>query len=332
MKISFQSGLKDYFQKHLIHERGASENTIKTYRDTFVQLLEFFKDEKKIDPNKIKIDDINRDNILLFLDWLEINKKVSIATRNNRLAAIKSFIKYIQNYLPEYLDTAVQVLAIRSKKAEIKTINYLTIEATKHLFASFDQNDKHDLRDLCIILLLYDSGARVSELINIRNLEVSKFKPYTVVLHGKGNKTRIVPIDETVWAQLNRYIKLYKVKPDEYLFTNSRKEKLTREGVSYVLKTHFEKAKDLNRSLYPKNISPHCLRHSKAMHLLENGVNIIYIRDFLGHVSVTTTEIYSKASPELKKKYIELHNNQITSVEYDEEQEAELLKWLKDNL
>ena len=144
---------------------------------------------------------------------------------------------------------------------------------------------------------------------------------------------RIVPIDKSIITLINRYITMYDVKSDEYLFFNSRRQKLTRKGIDYIVEKNFYIAKEQNPNLFPGTISPHCLRHSRAMHLLENGVNLIYIRDLLGHTSVTTTEIYSKANPEIKRKHIEESSAQLIDVsDYDDTQKNDLLDWLRNNI
>ena len=157
--------------------------------------------------------------------------------------------------------------------------------------------------------------------------------PATLVLHGKGNKTRIVPVDKSVINLLKEYINTYEIKPDEYLFFNSRRQKLTRKGIEYIVEKYFTIAKENNPELFPETFSPHCLRHSRAMHLLENGVNLIYIRDLLGHVSVTTTEIYSKANPEIKRKHIQEATKQLIDLEdYDIQEKDDLMEWLRNNI
>ena len=325
--------LNDYFTDYLTNKKGVSNNTLKTYRDCFVYLIQFLDEVKKIKPSKITISTFNFDLINEFLDYLETNKGVSASTRNNRLAAIKSFFKYVGYRMPEYLNIVSTIRGIPKKSYSQKEINYLTIEATKHLLNSFNLNSKKEYRCFSIILLLYESGARVSELINIKKRDIRLDKPYTLVLFGKGNKYRRIPIDPTVIEVIKKYIELYNVKNDEYLFFNSRREKLTREGVNSILNKYFLKAKNKNSSLYPDHISVHCLRHSKAMHLLENGVNLIYIRDLLGHTSVTTTEIYSKANPEIKRKHIEeVSKLQNINLNYSKKQKDELLDWLKNNI
>lgn len=311
------------------NQKNSSDNTLKTYRDAYVELLEYMN-INGIPSHKIKLDDFNYDLINNFLDWLEETKKVSVSTRNNRLAAIKSFFKYVSYHCPEYLNICSSILEIHKKKTISKPMNYLSIEAFECLIKSFNRKDTRELRDLTVILLLYESGARVSELINIKVSDLRLSKPSTVTLFGKGKKIRIVPLDYSVIEIIKEYIKKFDIKNDEYLFFNARREKLTREGVNYILQKHFKKIQKDNKILFPSSISPHCIRHSKAMHLLENGVNLIYIRDILGHTSVTTTEIYSKANPETKRKHLIKAAEQINiDSDYSEEDKEELLTWLK---
>ena len=330
---SFSRLISSFFNDYLIRQKGYSPNTLKSYRDSFVSLIGYMDTVKHKKPDSITIKDLDYETINSFLDWLEKEKNVTVSTRNNRLAAIKSFFKYVGFHEPQYLDISSSVREIGKKKTISEPVNYLTIPAIKHFFNSFNFNDRKELRDLCIILLLYESGARVSELCSIRRNELRTEKPYNLILHGKGNKDRLVPVDPAVIELIEKYISEYDVQNNCFLFFNSRKEKLTREGVNHILKKHFQQAKNNNPSLYPDNISAHCLRHSKAMHLLENGVNLVYIRDLLGHTSVTTTEIYSKANPEIKRKYLEAAANGLNiDIDYSQQEKNELLSWLKNNI
>lgn len=333
VKNDFQKIVQEFFTKYLSNERGVSKNTIKNYRDTFVNLFEYIKCEKHIQINKIRMEDINNLLIINFLNWLENEKRVSTSTRNNRLAGLKSFFRYTANHYPVYVNQCTLILDIKNKKQTITPMNYLTIEAIKHLLSMFDTKDIKQLRNLCIVLLLYESGSRVSELINIHTSDLKLMPPHTLVLHGKGNKTRIIPIDSTVINYINNYINIYNINNDDYLFQNSRHEQLTREGITYILNKSFEQARLIKPLIYPKKISPHCLRHSKAMHLLENEVNLVYIRDFLGHESVSTTEIYSKANPEMKRKHLEKASQKLIATgDFSYEEKEVLLEWLKHNI
>ena len=329
----FSKLLSDYFLKYLLNQKGVSENTIKTYRDAFVLLLKYMASNKSIKAYHVKINDFSYETINEFLDWLEEIKGVSVSTRNNRLAAIKSFFRYVSYVDPEYLEICSSILSIQKKKCNSKTMNYLSINAYIDFISRFNKNDLKDLRDLCVVILLYESDARVSELINVRKKDLHLEKPYTVILQGKGRKIRSVPLDYSVVKILNKYIKKYNVSDEDFLFFNARRNKLTREGVNYILQKHFKIAKEINNLLYPSTISPHCIRHSRAMHLLENGVNLIYIRDLLGHSSVTVTEIYSKANPEIKRKQILENASRIEMKEdYEEEEKENLLEWLRNSI
>ena len=231
--------LEDFFVKYLSVERGCSINTRKNYRDTFVELFAFLNETLDIPSNKICMETFSFDTINSFLDWLEETKGVSVATRNNRLAGIKSFFKYVSYKEPYRLNLCSSILDIKAKKNISAPMNYLTIAAIEQLFASFDLKDPDELRDFCIIALLYESGARVSELIYIKLCEIRLDMPSTVVLHGKGGKSRIVPIDRTLAAKIRRYVSLFKKEPDDYLFTNAQKKPLSRRGVDYILQKHF---------------------------------------------------------------------------------------------
>ena len=325
--------LESFFQKYLPVERGCSINTTKNYRDAFVYLLEYLKSANNLSASQITMEKLEMQTIVSFLDWLETDKRVSVSTRNNRLAAMKSFFKYVSFREPMYLNQCNSVLAIKAKKTETVPMNYLTIAAIELLFQSFDLSDVAELRDFCVIATLYETGARASELISIRCYEVRTEGPATVVLHGKGGKTRITPIDKTLAGYIKKYISAFRIKQDDYLFMNSQRKQLTRRGVDYILQKHFLQVKAENPDAFPAKLSPHCLRHSRAMHLLENDVELIYIRDLLGHSSVTTTEIYSKANPEIKRKHIQNVTKQI--IDHDDftvEQQEDLLSWLKKNL
>lgn len=334
MKNDFPFHISKFLVDYLQTQRGASTNTSKTYRDAFVQLLEYLYETKGLRSDKVGLKDLTPEVITGFLDWIESEKKVTVATRNNRLGAVKSFFRYLSYREPEFLSTCTVILGIRQKKFEPKPMNYLTLDAYKLLLASFNVDDKKQMRDLCIVAVMYESGGRVSEIAGIRSVDFKSENPYTLLLHGKGKKTRIVPIDKSVGKLVDRYRQIYKVKEDEPLFFNTRREPLTREGLNYVLQKYFCMARKNRPEIFPPTISPHCIRHSRAMHLLENNVNLIYIRDLLGHSSVMTTEIYSKANPEIKRIRIEEATKTLLgdNIGYTEEEKNELLNWLKNNI
>jgi len=330
----FAYSLTSYLSKYLPGEVGASSNTVQSYRDTFSLLLKYCASEKGVPVEKLTLNQLDRRLIEGFLSWLEDERKCSASTRNQRLAAIHAFFKYLQLEQPHSLYQYQQILSIPMKNVRKKSINYLNLDAIKNLLDMPDRNTKDGRRDLVLLSLIYDSGARVQEIADVKVADIRLHPPATVKLTGKGNKTRIVPLMEPMVKLLEQYLKdnkLYLPQCNEYpLFRNSGGNKLTRSGIAYILKKYFSKAKELFPECFPDAISPHVLRHSKAMHLLQSGVNLIYIRDLLGHVNVQTTEIYAKADSSMKRKALEKAYADVVSDELPVwQQNADLLEWLQ---
>lgn len=330
----FAYSLTSYLSKYLPGEVGASINTIQSYRDTFSILIKYCASGKNIPAEKLTLNQLDRKLIEDFLRWLEMERKCSVSTRNQRLAAIHAFFKYLHLEQPQALYQYQQILAIPMKKAMKKSINYLTLDAIKNLLDMPDRNTKGGRRDLVLLSLFYDTGARVQEIADVRVADVRLHPPATVKLTGKGSKTRIVPLMEPMAKLIEQYLKdnkLHLPQCNEYpLFRNNKGNKLTRSGIAYILKKYFSEAKETMPECFPDKISPHVLRHSKAMHLLQSGVNLIYIRDLLGHVNVQTTEIYARADSSMKRKALEEAYADVVSDELPEwQQNANLLAWLQ---
>ena len=329
----FAEYLSEYFLKYAPRQTGYSINTIKSYRDTFTVFLRYLNDKLRIKPERLTFERISKKMIEEFLIWLEKDKRCSVATRNQRLAAIHAFFRYVQIEAPENLNLVNLILSITSKKVADSSISYLTIDAVKALLATPDMKTKKGLRELALIALLYDSAARVQEVADLIIGDI-RLSPATVKLTGKGSKTRIIPIMGQTAKLLNLYLKEYGLHGEEAinlpLFSNRANYKLTRAGISYILSKYVETAKKNCPKLFPKKVSPHILRHSKAVHLLQANVNLIYIRDFLGHSSVTTTERYAKADSEIKRKAIEKASyNFLPDKKYSSREKHELFTWLK---
>lgn len=307
-KENFAYAVSRFFQFYLPGERGFSENTIASYRDTFKQLLMYCKKEKGIEPDRLVLSDFSRDLVTGFLAELEKDGK-SVSTRNQRLAAIKSFFGYVKFAFPEYLYVSQSILGIRMKRQPEPAVNYLTVDGISVLLRQPDTSCRSGYRDMLMLTLLYDSGARVSELAKIRIGEIRLQTPATIILHGKGGKDRIVPLStktaDLIRNYLNRECLGNPESKDKLLFTNRQGTQLTRTGVTYVLKKYADMAHCEQSNDFDGNLSAHCIRHSKAMHLLQAGVPLIYIRDFLGHAKISTTEIYAKADSENKRKALE---------------------------
>jgi len=288
-----------------------SANTINSYKVSFILFINFIESQKKISVNRLSLKDITKECIVEFLDWLQLKRNCSDSTRNVRLAAIHSFFNYLQYEVPENINEWQRILSIKVKKAKKRSMNYLTIEGIKLLLAQPDLATKKGRRDLAMLALMYDSAARVQEIIDLTPSSIRLTKPFTIKLIGKGNKARIVPLMDQEIVHLKYYMernRLLESHANLYpLFYNSRKEKLTRAGVHHILQHYASMAREKDRNLIPEKISPHSLRHSKAMHLLQAGVNLVYIRDILGHESVQTTEVYARVDSNRSVRLLKKH-------------------------
>lgn len=329
----FAKYLTEFLSVYLPKQKNVSKNTIYSYRDTF-KLLMHYCQTKSLSAEKITLNDLSSELLLAFLSWLETERKCSIATRNQRLAALHSFFRYVQAEEPAGLFHFQKITAIPIKKAVKTVVEYLTPEAIKLLLLQPDKQSLRGRRDLTLISVLYDSGARVQELIDLKICDIVLQEPAIIILTGKGNKIRRVPLMKNTVSLLQSYLlenQLDKSWKNEYpLFTNSQHQKLTKEGVAYILAKYVICARKTS-TLIPKKVHVHMLRHSKAMHLLQAGVNLIYIRDFLGHVDLKTTEIYAKADTETKRKAIEnLYPDLIDSNLPDWGTDQTLLSWLSE--
>lgn len=330
----FSKYISDFISRYLPGERGASANTIASYRDTFVLLLNFIQKEKEIEIEKLKLEKITKEIIIEFLDWLQKERKCSNVTRNSRLAAIHSFYKYLQYESLDHMHECQRILSLKFKKTRTQTLNYLSIEGIKLLLKQPDTSTHRGRRDLALISLMYDSGARVQEIIDLTPSALRLNKPSTLKIVGKGNKARLVPMLDAQIDHLVNYMKenrLNEAFANNYpLFFNSRKEKLSRAGIHHIVLKYSDMARMENKMLIPDKISCHSLRHSKAMHLLQAGVNLVYIRDILGHVSVQTTEIYARADSRQKREALaKAYVNVNPDVEPLWTSDENLIHWLK---
>ena len=293
----FAKHLTQFFYEYLAGERGASSNTIRAYSNTFTQLLTFMNEKEHIMADKLSLDELSKKVILRFLDWLQNYRQCGNSTRNQRLAALHSFFTFMQYEDTKRIGQWQEILSIKVKRQERRSVNYLSIDGIKFLLEQIPINNKIGRRNLALIALLYDSGARVQELIDLAPSSLKLNKPYCVTLFGKGNKKRLVPLQEEQIKLLQAYMAENNLNKAAFnqqpLFSNSSGKKLTNAGVSYILNMYANNARMLQPELIPDKISPHTLRHSKAMHLLQAGVNLVYIRDILGHVSIQTTELFN---------------------------------------
>jgi site-specific recombinase XerD len=289
---------------------------------------------RNIKAEKLYLKSITKESIVAFLDWLQTERKCSDATRNLRLATLHSFFRFVQYQNPENLYEYQSIMSIKLKKTKRTAINYLTTEGIKLLLEQPNLASEKGRRDLALLSLMYDTGSRVQEIIDLTPAAIRLDKPNTIKITGKGNKTRIVPLLENQVKILKSYLNEHHLLTPQVrmhpLFSNSRQEKLTRPGVTHILLKYADKARVNKPELIPNKLSCHSLRYSKAMHLLQAGVNLVYIRDILGHVSVQTTEIYARADSRQKREAIENAYVDLTPKQNPIwENNNDLLGWLK---
>jgi integrase/recombinase XerD len=306
----FSYYLSDFLTGYLAGQRNLSTNTIKSYRDTFVLLLEFIRDNHGLSPEKASIKQIDKTMIEEFLQWLEASRNNSISTRNQRLAAIHAFFRYLQSQKPEYLFHSQKILSIPLKKAPKPMVGFLSEEGMKKMLSRPDVSKCFGRRDLILLSTLYDTGARVQELadLTVRNIRLER--PAIVAITGKGRKTRHIPIMEQTAKLLGSYMREHNLtgpeKLEHPLFFNRQGLKLTRQGITYILKKYAV----IDET---ENVTPHMIRHTKAMHMTQADINPVFIRDFLGHSDLKSTAVYSKTNTETKRKALEKMSHNVIS-------------------
>ena len=304
MNNLFSFYLQRYFMTYLIKQHNYGQNTVSSYRDTFRLFLMFIA-ESRPKVSTLIIEEIGYDLICEFMSWLEINRKNSVSSMNVRLAHMKSFFRYLMMSSPEYADQCNKILNIPFGKTEKKPPACLSAAATKSLLAVVDSKTKDGLRHLAIMSLLYDSGCRVQELIDLNVSDFHSGQCSRIYVHGKGNKFRSIPLLGETEKILSKYVKQFKLSADSPLFSNKRGDRLTRQGVRHILSKYTEMAKTKEPDVIIGSVYPHLLRHSKASHLVDGGINIYNVRDFLGHESVATTQVYLTSNPNVTRKAIE---------------------------
>ena len=276
------------------------------YRDTFRLLLLFFQNVCGIKPEKLTIAMVEPKIVVQYLDWLQTERKCSVSTRNQRLAAIHAFFRYLQSQEPGYMSLCQKILQIPLKKSAKVIMQHLTPEQTALLLKQPNLQTKNGRRDVTLLSVLYDTGARVQEICDLRVRDVRLEHPALVTLTGKGCKSRHVPLVGNTANLLKTYMQENNMflngKQDMPLFQNQQHTALTRKGITHILQKYAAELKDKDM---PQKMSPHMLRHSKALHLLKARVNLLVIRDILGHSSIKTTETYARVDMETKRKALE---------------------------
>ena len=290
MNKDFPYYLTKFLKEYIILERNLSDNTKRSYRNTFQILIEFLVNKKNYKITDITFAKITKEDITDFLNYLEEERHNSIRTRNQRLACIKAFYQFCLIDEVENISNIRKILAIKAKKFPKKVIDYLTEDELKELLENVDVSTIKGRRNFMILVLLYDTAARSCEIINLKVEDIHLEEKY-VILDGKGKKERIVPIMEKTKDLILQYQKEFNIK-NGYLFQNKTGNCMSDYFIKDIVKKYTSKIE--------KNITPHTFRHSRAIHLLSAGVSIIYLRDLLGHESITTTEEYAKVLEEDK--------------------------------
>lgn len=312
----FQDLLQKFFLQRLINQKNVTPDTVKSYRDTFRLYFRYLDAIHHLAPHKITLRQIEADFILNFLDYLKSTRNNKPQTINNRLAAIHSFLHFLSFEIPEYSAKLQKGLLIPYKKQHRQDIDFLSKDEITAILAVCDGTGKLGRRDKLMILLLYNTGIRVSELLSLRGRDVifdsSQAAAYIQVM-GKGRKERRVPLWKNTASFLKTYLYDQCILPEHKLFLNYCENELTRSGVRYRLQNLITQAKKSAPTLDGKNITPHTFRHSTALHLLQAGIDLSSIALVLGHESLETTHKYLRADMKMKQEIL----NKITEPPFE---------------
>ena len=334
----FSMALADYFFVFLPTQKGLSENTIRSYSDTLELFLRFVENERGIRRERLEIAHISRPVVEDFLAWLELERGSSASTRNQRRIALNGFFRYLQYRNPGYVLLCQQILSIPKKVGPRKSVEHISTEAVAEILKQPDLSTRIGKRDFALLTLLYESAARVSEISNLRvgDLQVDKHHGAAIRLYGKGRKIRTVPLTKSVSQILQDYLKfesdLRPCSKDEPLFCNHSGKSLTRAGISYILRKYSELAQASKPGMEAKKIHPHVLRHSRAVHWLEAGIDLQHIKHLLGHADLKTTEVYARINVEMKRKMLESLHCESPSLACEDTSwtaDHNLMGWLK---
>ena len=294
-----------FFQQRLPIERCASENTRDSYAYAFQLLLTFASKRVKMAPSQLAVEQIDAPLVLNFLNDLETTRHNGPSSRNIRLAAIKSFMHFLEYRVPSAIEQIRRILAIPAKKAESRLVRHLTAEEIQALLDAPDPTGRQGIRDRAMLHLCYAGGLRVSELINLR-LDDLKFEPQAnVLVHGKGRRQRCLPLWKTTTATLRAWLVVRGTMPVPELFVSARGESLTRSGFEYILRKHIRTARQHCKSLATKRVSPHVLRHTCALTVLQATKDLRKVSLWLGHAHLQTTEVYTRVDPSVKLEALE---------------------------
>lgn len=294
--------LQQFFCQHLMQQRHVSPRTVSSYRDTFRLLLRFAEQQLNRAASTLQLGDIDASLVLSFLDHLEEQRHNSIRSRNARYAAIRAFLHYAARQEPMALAQIQRVLAIPMKRFERPVVGFLSAEEMEAIIQAPDPATWSGQRDQILLMMLYNTGARVSEIIAVRREDVSREQGRAVHLHGKGRKERVVPLWKRTAGMLRSWMLQIGPEPTQPLLPNRFGQPMSRSGVEQRLQQAVTAAAGGCPSLQARTVSPHVIRHTTAMQLLQAGVDLAVIALWLGHESVVTTHQYLQADLSLKER------------------------------
>lgn len=310
--ISLFPLVHDYLKIYLPKQRNVSPNTILSYRKALEELLDYVKEREQIPLGSISFEQLTADTIFAFLEYLELEKGYSVSTRNARFAAIRAFMDYAADH-----DVALVANLNRLKKVPFKkpaisaTVDYMSMAAITAIIEQPDANTPKGLRDRLFIMLLYDTGARIQEMLNLKLSDLQLGRLPKVTLFGKGRKTRIVPLMDRTAQHLKKYLSVFHENaaadgdaPLFYSVIHGKRQCLSGRRIRYMLQKYGEQARCVCSEV-PENVYPHLFRHSRAMHLYQEGMDLTLVSQWLGHSQLETTQIYAHADTEHKRKAIE---------------------------
>jgi len=327
--------LRGFFIEYLPTVRGASPHTIRSYRDSLALWLRFLARRNDREIVTLEMEDIDPDSVLEFLDHLERERGNCVATRNNRLAAVHAFARYLAARYPEHLEICQRLLALPFKRTRQPSVEYLEMEELCAMLQAPDRRKAEGRRDHTLLLTMFNTGARVQELLNIRPRDLQLVRPCQVRLFGKGRKERICPL----WPQTVEVLQALLAEngldetTSEQVFRNRLGKPLTRFGVRYLVQKYARKAETTAPTLARKHVHPHTIRHTTAVHLLQAGVDLVSISHWLGHASVETTNRYAVIDLETKRDAIaKAHPGSVVTVDpalLAWRSDTSILKWLE---
>lgn len=308
--IRFFKLVRDFLMVYLPDQKAASPNTAKSYREALNLLLDYICVKNEVGLGKLCFEYLSRDAVEGFLDYLEKERQCSVSTRNQRLACVRSFIKYagirdiaVQAYVNDLFNIPIK------KKAKSPVITYFSETALKMVLEQPNARSKKGLRNLFFMILMYDTGARNQELLDLRlcNIHFDGKSPY-VVISGKGGKTRLVPIMPKTVGHFKKYATVFhpRLSPNDYLFYTEQKGNrlpMSPDNTERFIREYGIAAHSVNPEV-PKSLHPHMFRHSRSMHLYRNGMPMVLLAEWLGHAQISTTLIYANADTEMKKEAI----------------------------